>query len=125
AGYPIKGLPVAGFQRRLTLKKLSFPMKLAKSLGLARQIISQFQPQIAVGVGGYASGPVLRVAAARKIPTIIQEQNSFPGITNKLLARRAKWICVAYPNMDRFFPKDKIVLTGNPVRGEVIDFRGK
>ena len=125
AGYAIEGLPIAGFQRRLTLKNLTFPFKLLSSLRKARGIVVRFRPQIAVGVGGYASGPVLRMAEARGVPTLIQEQNSFPGVTNRLLAKKASAVCVAYPNMDRWFSKDKLVLTGNPVRKEVLDFQGK
>ena len=116
AGYNIVGLPVAGFQRRLTFKNFTFFFKLAASMLKAQKIIRQFKPDVVVGVGGYASGPVLRVAAAKKIPIIIQEQNSFAGLTNRLLANKASKICVAYPNMERFFPKEKIILTGNPVR---------
>ena len=116
AGYNIVGLPVAGFQRRLTFKNFTFFFKLAASMLKAQKIIRQFKPDVVVGVGGYASGPVLRVAAAKKIPIIIQEQNSFAGLTNRLLANKASKICVAYPNMESFFPKEKIILTGNPVR---------
>ncbi len=125
AGYAIEGLPIAGFQRRLTVKNLSFPFKLISSLRKARGIVARFRPQVAVGVGGYASGPVLRIAAARGVPTLIQEQNSYPGVTNRLLAKKASLVCVAYPNMDRWFSKEKIVITGNPVRKEVLDFHGK
>lgn len=116
AGYKIVGLPVAGFQRRLTFKNVTFFFKLAASMLKARKIIRQFKPDVVVGVGGYASGPVLRVAAAKKIPSLIQEQNSFPGVTNRLLSKKVSKICVAYPNMERFFPKEKIILTGNPIR---------
>ncbi len=116
AGYKIEGLPVAGFQRRLTFKNIIFFFKLLASMFKARKIISTFKPQLAIGVGGYASGPVLRAAASRGIPTLLQEQNSFPGVTNRILARKAQRICVAYPGMERFFPSSKIVLTGNPVR---------
>jgi UDP-N-acetylglucosamine--N-acetylmuramyl-(pentapeptide) pyrophosphoryl-undecaprenol N-acetylglucosamine transferase len=116
AGYEIEGLPVAGFQRRITLKNISFFFKLAASMWQSWRIIHRFKPLVAVGVGGYASGPVLRAASAKGVPILIQEQNSYPGVTNKILARKAAAICVAYPDMDRFFPKDKIVFTGNPVR---------
>lgn len=120
AGYKIIGLPVAGFQRRLSLKTVSFFFKLAASLWQARRIVRQFQPQVAVGVGGYASGPVLKMAAKRGIATVLQEQNSYAGLTNRLLAKKAAKICVAYEDMERFFPADKIILTGNPVRHDLI-----
>lgn len=116
AGYRIEGLDIAGFQRSLSAKNLSFPFKVLKSLLDARDIITRFQPDIAVGVGGYASGPTLFAASLKGIPTVIQEQNSYPGITNKILSRKARKICVAYPGMERFFPADKMVYTGNPVR---------
>ena len=125
AGYEIKGLNIVGIQRRLTLKNLSVPFKIIQSLKKAREIIREFSPQVAVGVGGYASGPLLRAAANKGIPTLIQEQNSFPGITNRLLAKKAKKICVAFEGMNRFFPDDKLVLTGNPVRKHVIQLKGK
>jgi len=120
AGYRIIGLPVAGVQRRLTLKNLLVPFKLIKSLRLSRRIIKDFEPDAVVGVGGYASGPVLRVAEKRGIPALIQEQNSYAGVTNRLLAHKASKICVAYEGMEKYFPKDKILLTGNPVREELI-----
>src|SRR3954468_13758587 len=120
AGYEIKGLNIAGFQRGSVLKNLSLPLKVANSLFSAYSIVSDFKPNVAVGVGGYASGPLLRVASFAGIPTVIQEQNSFAGITNKLLARNAKVICTAYEEMAKVFPKDKIVLTGNPVRQEIV-----
>lgn len=116
AGFRIEGLPVAGFIRRFTLKNLSFPVKLIRSLRRARILIREFNPRVVIGVGGYASGPTLRVAASMSIPLIIQEQNSFPGITNRLMGKKASVICVAYEGMDRYFPDEKIVLTGNPVR---------
>ena len=119
AGYKIVGLPVVGLQRRLTWKNLLLPFKLQKSLNLAKKILKDFKPDVVVGVGGYASGPVLRKASKLKIPTLIQEQNSYAGITNKLLAKKARKICVAYENMERFFPKEKIMLTGNPVRQDL------
>ena len=120
AGYPIIGLPVAGVQRRALLKNGSLPVKLWKSLRLARKIIQDFKPHVAVGVGGYASGPLLWMAARKGVPCLIQEQNSYAGITNKLLAKKVKTICVAYAGMERFFPKDKIRLTGNPVRASIL-----
>ncbi len=125
AGYKIIGLNISGLQRRLTYKNLSFPFKLICSLLKARKIIKNFKPDIVVGVGGYASGPVLRIASNMGIPTVIQEQNSYPGITNKILANKVDKICVAYKDMERFFPKSKIYLTGNPIRQEVIETEGK
>lgn len=124
AGYPIIGLPVAGFQRRLTWKNITFIFKLIRSIMKAKQVLRLFNPDVVVGVGGYASGPMLRSAAKRGIPTLIQEQNSFAGVTNKLLAKKAKRICVAYNGMEKHFPADKIMLTGNPVRQglETIDY---
>ncbi|MDR0729821.1 MAG: undecaprenyldiphospho-muramoylpentapeptide beta-N-acetylglucosaminyltransferase [Prevotellaceae bacterium] len=116
AGYPIIGLPVMGLQRAWTWKNGLLPFKALKSLRKAAHIIKDFRPDVVVGVGGYASGPILWVAQRRKIPTLLQEQNSYAGITNKLLAKRANRICVAYDGMERFFPKEKIRLTGNPVR---------
>lgn len=125
AGYTIIGLNIAGLQRRLTIKNLSFPFKVIASLLKARKIVKEFKPDAAVGVGGYASGPLLRAAASQGVPTLIQEQNSYPGITNKLLAGKAAKICVAYSDMERFFPKEKIKITGNPVRKEVVQLEGK
>ncbi|PSL05615.1 undecaprenyldiphospho-muramoylpentapeptide beta-N-acetylglucosaminyltransferase [Cecembia rubra] len=125
AGYEIKGLPVAGLQRSLSLSNLSFPFKLLKSLRMAGDIIKTFEPIAVVGVGGYASGPVLYASQKKGIPTLIQEQNSYAGLTNKLLAKRANKICVAYPGMEKFFPKDKIKYTGNPVRKDILDLSGK
>ncbi len=119
AGYRIEGLTIAGFQRRLTLKNLSFPFKLMASMIRARKLISGFRPDVVIGVGGYASGPVLRTAVAMKIPALIQEQNSFPGITNRMLAGKVQKICVAYSGMEKYFPKDKLVLTGNPIRQDM------
>lgn len=116
AGYPIKGLPVAGFDRKNLLKNIPVLIKLFKSQRMAKKIIKEFRPHAAVGVGGYASGPTLKVAGGMGIPTLLQEQNSYAGVTNKLLAKQAKKICVAYEGMERFFEKDKIILTGNPVR---------
>lgn len=116
AGYPIKGLWISGFQRKLSLKNLLFPVKLVWSLLRSWFIVRSFKPDVAVGVGGFASGPVLAVAARMGVPTLIQEQNSYAGVTNKLLAKKADRICVAYDQMDQFFPGDKLVQTGNPVR---------
>lgn len=116
AGYPIKGLPVSGFDRRHLLKNIVVLWRLAKSQCMARKIIRDFGPDVAVGVGGYASGPTLKMAGARGIPTLLQEQNSYAGVTNKLLAKKARVICVAYEGLERFFPAEKIKLTGNPVR---------
>ncbi len=116
AGYQIKGLPVAGFDRKNLLKNIPVLIKLFKSQRLARKIVKDFRPHAAVGVGGYASGPTLKVAGSMGIPTLLQEQNSYAGVTNKLLAKQTKKICVAYEGMERFFDKDKIILTGNPVR---------
>jgi UDP-N-acetylglucosamine--N-acetylmuramyl-(pentapeptide) pyrophosphoryl-undecaprenol N-acetylglucosamine transferase len=116
AGYRIIGLPVAGIYRSLTLKNFKVLIKLFKSLRMAKKVIREFDPDVVVGVGGYASGPVLRQAGRMKIPTLIQEQNSYAGVTNKLLAKRAVAICVAYDGMDKYFPSEKIIKTGNPVR---------
>ena len=116
AGYPIKGLPVAGFDRKNLFKNIPVLIKLFKSQRMARKIIKSFRPHAAVGVGGYASGPTLKVAGSMGIPTLLQEQNSYAGVTNKLLAKQAEKICVAYEGMERFFDKGKIILTGNPVR---------
>jgi len=121
AGYKIIGLPVAGFDRQHLWRNVSVLWKLWKSRRMARRIIKDFRPQVAVGVGGYASGPTLNMAAAMNVPTLIQEQNSYAGVTNKLLAKSAKKICVAYEGMERFFPKEKIMLTGNPVRQQLLD----
>ncbi len=120
AGYKIIGLPVAGFQRRFTLKNLTFPYKLFVSIQKAKKVVSDFKPDVAVGVGGYASGPILKVAANVGVPTLLQEQNSYAGVTNKLLAKNAEKICVAYENMERYFPEEKILLTGNPVRKDLL-----
>lgn len=119
AGYPIEGLWISGLQRKLTLRNLSFPFKLMHSLLRCRSIIRSFKPDVVVGVGGYASGPLVNVASRMGIPAVIQEQNSYPGITNKLLAKRVQKICVAYPGMDKFFPAEKIVFTGNPMRSQL------
>lgn len=119
AGYPIEGLWISGFHRQLTLRNLIFPFKLLTSLWKARRIVARFKPDAAVGVGGYASGPLLRAATSRGVPALLQEQNSFAGVTNRLLAAKAKKICVAYDKMERYFPAEKIVLTGNPVRRDL------
>lgn len=129
AGYPIQGLPIAGLQRRMTLKNvwlnLQLPFKLLNSMLKVRRILKNFKPDVAVGFGGFASGPTLRAAASMGIPTVLQEQNSYAGVTNKLLAEKAKVICVAYEGLEKFFPKDKIVLTGNPVRSDILDIQSK
>ena len=125
AGYSIKGLWISGIQRKITLKNLLFPIKLVNSLWKANSIIRKFKPDIAIGTGGFASGPTLMVAGIKNIPTLIQEQNSYPGITNKLLSKKASKICVAYDNLARFFPKDKIIKTGNPVRQDLLNIQTK
>ena len=125
AGYAIKGLWIAGLQRKLTLQNLLFPVKLISSLWKSRAIIKSFKPDVVIGTGGFASGPLLQMANSLNIPTLIQEQNSFPGITNKLLSKKANKICVAYENLERFFPNDKMILTGNPVRQDLIDIDSK
>jgi UDP-N-acetylglucosamine--N-acetylmuramyl-(pentapeptide) pyrophosphoryl-undecaprenol N-acetylglucosamine transferase len=121
AGFRIVGLPVIGFPRKPGINSLKFFIRLFQSMVEARRIIHDFKPDLAIGVGGYASGPILRAAVARKIPALIQEQNSFAGITNKLLGKKVQKICVAYEGMDRFFPKEKILLTGNPVRQNLLN----
>ena len=121
AGYEIKGLPIQGFDRKNLLKNVKVLYKIWKSQRMAKQIIRQFRPMVAVGVGGYASGPTLNKCAAMGIPCLIQEQNSYAGVTNKLLAKKAQKICVAYEGMERFFPKEKIIMTGNPVRQALLD----
>ncbi|MFV8359456.1 undecaprenyldiphospho-muramoylpentapeptide beta-N-acetylglucosaminyltransferase [Flavobacterium sp. LS1P3] len=125
AGYNIKGLWISGLQRRLTFDNALFPIKLLSSLLKSRTIIKQFKPDVVIGTGGFASGPLLQAATIAGIPTVIQEQNSFPGITNKLLSKKANKICVAYENLERFFPKEKMILTGNPVRQDLIDIESK
>ncbi|MEZ4839476.1 undecaprenyldiphospho-muramoylpentapeptide beta-N-acetylglucosaminyltransferase [Flavobacterium sp.] len=125
AGYPIKGLWIAGLQRKITLQNLLFPVKVLFSLIKSRQILKTFKPDVVIGTGGFASGPLLRVASTMNIPILVQEQNSFPGITNKILSTRAAVICVAYDNLDRFFPKNKIKLTGNPIREDLISIDNK
>jgi UDP-N-acetylglucosamine--N-acetylmuramyl-(pentapeptide) pyrophosphoryl-undecaprenol N-acetylglucosamine transferase len=121
AGYEIKGLPICGFDRKHLLKNIVVLFKIMKSQHMAKKIIKEFKPMVAVGVGGYASGPTLNVCASRGIPCLIQEQNSYAGVTNKLLAKKATKICVAYEGMERFFPAEKIIMTGNPVRQNVLD----
>lgn len=121
AGYEIVGLPIAGFNRKNMLKNIKVLWLILKSQRMAKKIIKKFAPHAVVGVGGYASGPTLKMAAAMNIPTLIQEQNSYAGVTNKILAKKAKMICVAYDGMERFFPKEKIMLTGNPVRKSLIN----
>lgn len=125
AGYEIIGLPIMGLQRRLTLQNLKFPFKLLASMSKAKKIIKEFKPDAVVGVGGYASGPLLKAATKKGVPALIQEQNSYPGITNKLLAQKVQKICVAYDGMDKFFPKEKILLTGNPVRQDIKNLEAK
>ena len=125
AGYPIKGLWIAGIQRKLTLQNAMFPLKLASSLMKSFGIIKSFKPDVVVGTGGFASGAVLKVASMIGIPTVIQEQNSYPGITNKLLSKKASKICVAYEKLERFFPKEKMILTGNPVRQDLLSVNDK
>lgn len=119
AGYPIKGLPVAGLRRKLSFANLALPFKLLRSIRMAGRIVKEFRPDVAVGVGGYASAPMLWAASRRGVPTLIQEQNSFAGLTNRILGRRARKICVAYEGMERFFPADRILITGNPVRSNI------
>ena len=121
AGYTIEGLNIAGLQRSLDRRNLAFPFKLIDSLIRAKKIVKRFKPDIAIGTGGYASGPTLWAAQRAGIPTLIQEQNSYPGITNKLLAKRVQKICVAYGEMDRWFPKEKIIFTGNPIRADLLN----
>ncbi len=125
AGYEIKGLWISGIQRKLTLKNLMFPIKLLDSLIKAGKIIRKFKPDVAIGTGGFASGPTLMAAHRKKIPTLIQEQNSFPGITNKYLGKKANVVCVAYDNLERFFPSNKLVKTGNPVRASLLSIHVK
>ncbi|WP_396211584.1 undecaprenyldiphospho-muramoylpentapeptide beta-N-acetylglucosaminyltransferase [Flavobacterium sp.] len=125
AGYKIDGLWIAGLQRKLTLQNILFPLKLMSSLWKSRKIIRSFKPDAVIGTGGFASGPLLQAANSFNIPTVIQEQNSYPGITNKLLSKKANVICVAYENLERFFPKEKIVFTGNPVRQDLVEVNSK
>ncbi len=125
AGYKIIGVPIAGLQRKFTLQNLKLPFLIIKSLLKTKKIISEFKPDVVVGTGGYASGPLLKAATNKSIPALIQEQNSYAGITNKLLSKNVNKICVAYEGMDKFFPKEKIMLTGNPVRQDMIDISEK
>lgn len=125
AGYAIKGLWIAGLQRQINMKNAMFPFKLIDSLWKSRRIIKEFKPDVVIGTGGFASGPLLQVANTMGVPTVIQEQNSYPGITNKLLSKKASAICVAYENLERFFPREKMILTGNPVRQDLIDIASK
>lgn len=120
AGYEIVGLPVAGFQRKISLRNISFFFKLTRSMLLSAKLIRKFKPHLAIGVGGYASGPIVRAAARRGIPVVLQEQNSYAGVTNRLLGKSADKICVAYAGMEKYFPREKIVLTGNPVRQDLV-----
>lgn len=125
AGFHIIGLNISGLQRRLTWKNLEVPFKLLDSMIRAKNIVKRFKPDVVIGVGGYASGPLVRAAARQGVPTLIQEQNSFPGLTNRILGRKADKICVAYEGMERFFDKSKIFLTGNPVRQDIVNLEGK
>jgi UDP-N-acetylglucosamine--N-acetylmuramyl-(pentapeptide) pyrophosphoryl-undecaprenol N-acetylglucosamine transferase len=125
AGFNIKGLWISGFQRTLSLKNLMFPFKVLQSLMDAKKIVKEFKPDLVIGTGGYASGPMLWAASSMKIPCLIQEQNSYAGVTNKILGKRVNKICVAFDDMESFFPKEKLVITGNPVRNEVIKIEGK
>ena len=120
AGYKIEGLPVAGLQRKLTLSNFALPFKVLKSISMAKKLIRQFKPDIAIGVGGYASAPLLWAAGRLGIPTLIQEQNGYAGLTNKIVGKKAKSICVAYDGMERFFPAERIIFTGNPIRKEIV-----
>ena len=120
AGYKIVGLPISGLQRSLSMSNLALPFKVIKSVSMARKLIKEFKPDIAIGVGGYASAPLLWAATRRGVPTLIQEQNGYAGLTNKILGKKAKSICVAYEGMERFFPADRIVLSGNPIRKEIV-----
>ena len=125
AGYKIIGLWISGLQRKLTLSNLSFPLKLITSYFKARNIIKRFKPNIVIGTGGYASGPIMLAAAKNKIPSLIQEQNSYAGLTNKNLGAKVQRVCVAYPHMEKYFPKEKVMFTGNPVRKDIIDLEAK
>lgn len=125
SGYKIIGLPIMGIQRKLTLQNLKVPFKLLFSLLKARKVIKEFKPDVVVGVGGYASGPLLKIATSMGVPALLQEQNSYPGITNKILSKKVQKICVAYDGMEQFFPKEKIIFTGNPVRQDIVDLSNK
>ncbi len=125
AGYEIKGLKIIGFKRKISFSHILLPFKIFQSLIKARKIIKKFNPQVVIGVGGYASGPTILAATMSKVPSIIQEQNSFPGKTNKILSKKTNKICVAYEGLERFFPKQKIIMTGNPTRKSMVDIIGK
>lgn len=125
AGYKIEGLWISGFQRKLSLDNLMFPLKVISSLIKAKRILKTFKPSAAIGTGGFASGPMLQVAASNNVVTVIQEQNSYPGITNKILSKKVDKICVAYPGMEKFFPENKIIMTGNPIRQDIQEIEGK
>ena len=125
AGYKIEGLDIAGISRSNMLKNISLPLKVLKSVSRAKEIITKFNPDAIVGVGGYASGPTLWAGIRKHIPTLVQEQNSYPGVTNKILSKFVRKICVAYPGMEKFFPKNKIEVTGNPVRQDITDLESK
>ena len=125
AGYSIEGLWISGFKRELSLDNLSFPFKLISSMIKARKILKRFKPDVVIGVGGFASGPTMKTAASLGIPIVMQEQNSYPGVTNKIVSKKASVICVAYENMEQWFPKDKIVLTGNPLRNNIVSLDDK
>ncbi len=125
AGYHIIGLDIAGLQRSLSLRNLLLPFKVCKSLASAKKIVKRFRPDLAIGVGGYASGPLIWAAARQKVPVLIQEQNSYPGLTNRILGKKAEKICVAYEGMEKYLPKHKLYLTGNPVRENVVNIEGK
>jgi len=125
AGYAIEGLWISGIQRKLTVKNLAFPFKLISSLWRSKKIIKTFKPDVVIGTGGFASGPLLQVASSKGIPSLIQEQNSFPGITNKILGRKVNTICVAYDGLERFFPKEKLIKTGNPIRQDLLELQDK
>ncbi|HSY76851.1 MAG TPA: undecaprenyldiphospho-muramoylpentapeptide beta-N-acetylglucosaminyltransferase [Bacteroidia bacterium] len=125
AGYKIQGLDIAGISRSNMLRNLSLPMKVMNSVSKAKEIITQFKPDAIVGVGGYASGPTLWAGIRKHVPTLVQEQNSYPGVTNKILSRYVKKICVAYPGMEKYFPKEKIIVTGNPVRQDITELYSK
>lgn len=125
AGYKIEGLWISGIQRKLTARNLSFPFKLISSLLRSRKILNRFKPDVVIGTGGFASGPLLQMAVSKRIPSLIQEQNSYPGITNKILSKKADKICVAYDGLEKYFPVNKIVKTGNPVRQDILDIDGK
>jgi len=124
-GYKIIGLPVRGFQRRLSVKNISFFFNLLASMIKSRRVVKQFKPDIAIGVGGYASGPILRTATAKKVKTLIQEQNSYAGVTNRILSKKVNKICVSYENMEKYFPAEKIILTGNPIRQDILNISEK